>query len=985
MTTSDTSKSLIEIASEPSLNHAWKQVALKHGAAGIDHVTVEQFAQRLGDEVRQLSDEMVAGSYQPRPLVVFHKPKDDGGFREITVGTIRDRVAARSAAEHLDRLVEPRLQPQSYAYRHGKGAMRAVALTQEACRQSAQVVRVDIRSFFDSIDHGRLEALLRGIGLPDDVHRLVLAFARNARFDGVSLVQPARGIPQGSPLAPVLANLYLDPLDRALVDAGVRFLRYADDLIAFAASPSEAAAILSRICFELTALSLEPSLEKSRVHDLDDGVPFLGFVFQRHSHSAGPEARERLHSKLCERPYDDETPEAFERRLGAVRRGWNNYFNPSAAAAATATSAGTARAATAATAAGTPRAAAAAVDPGRRPAAVAAAVADADDSPAEYGVTDRRPAALATEPPAGGMPVDSPDEASPATAPADAARPDVALRLETLREWLQAGRAGEAAHGLRRLLNDDSDDLAEATRNDALRLLAEAYRSQGLHGAAAACLRHAGVADSHPAAPPDDAAEVPFASRDVETWMDLFAHGAGQVYAQYVDGTGRSGYRPLAPTLTPELLHDHWRGEQTLAVSIHGDDQQVHFAVVDLDINRAELDRGEAQHLADLRERLLDDARHLQDTARRAGVESLIEFSGCKGYHLWFLFHQPLDASLAVAFLQELTRVAGPVCTGAHRELFPAAAAPSADGANARIKLPCGLHRVTGRRACLVGPDGEPCRMQLQTLGLHSVRATAAALRNAIRIWTRFSSPVPADPGAASAAAAGPAGDVAVVMNRCSVLAALERKAGETKSLTHYERLVIRGVLDPLGPAGHQAIHAILGHCDNYSRRVTEGFLGRPGIQPMGCSRIREILGTFCAEVGCSCRFAPRKADYAHPLRHLQRPAATPPRTAAASSARPAAPAATPGGTAVRRGSASGSAAPTATPEPRTSTPDPAAPADDDLRQAIADYSRLRTEILRAQERLEAALGPDGTLALDLGVLTREPADPELHRWLIRL
>jgi group II intron reverse transcriptase/maturase len=965
----ETSSGLIEIASESSLQNAWQRVALKHGAAGIDHVTIEQFEQRLPEEIRQLGDEIVSGAYQPQPLVVFPKAKKEAGYREITVGAIRDRVAARSTADFLNRHLDPRLRPQSYAYRSGRGALRAVTATQEACRRATHVVRVDIRSFFDSVEHGRLNAQLQAAAVGPDVRDLALRFVRNPRFNGVAAVQPERGIPQGSPLAPVLSNLYLDPLDRALAAARYDFVRYADDLVAFAGDSVEASQMLSSICFELASLGLHPSTEKSRVYRVDEGFLFLGFLFNRTGHTASTEARERLRGKLSEKPYDDESPAAFERRRESVVRGWNNYF---------------AAAATDAPAPNRPG-----VDPSVEP-TIPCQTAEPDGLTGQQGVrtgpTDSdTPSSDPTHESA--IPLPQNDEIQGTTTATD---PDSVfqVQLRELREWTACGRQNEAAHGLRRLLNDDDATLSAASRQEALRLLADVYHAQGLRGAAAACLRQAG---GEPAAPPPATEDTAFGARDVETWLALFAAGSGAVHSQYVDGTGRSGYRPFAAGLTPETLRDHWQGLHTLAVPVHDATQSVRFAVIDLDINRTELDRATAEELAVLREHLLDDARHLLDVAHRAGVEGLIERSGYKGYHVWFLLHQPISAALAVHFLHDLARVAGAPCPASHREFFPAAAAPSADGANARIKLPCGIHRLTGERSRFLGPDGSPCRMQIQTLGMLSLRNTAGGLRRALDQWIR-SAPEPADSPTAAQTDAGQHGaetPVSTLMQRCAVLGALARKARETKDLSHYERLIVRGVLDPLGPAGHQAIHDILGSCSNYNRRVTDGFLGRPGIKPMGCTRIREILGTFCAEVGCDCRFAPRKTDYAHPLRHLHpsESASARPRSQPASAPNPQPEAPTP----TTPHASAAASTPTAprkasktTPAPAPESADPAAAAAG-IRQVLNEYSRLRTELLHVQERIEAAIGPKGSLALDLGTLTSELTDPDLRRWIIRL
>jgi hypothetical protein len=388
-------------------------------------------------------------------------------------------------------------------------------------------------------------------------------------------------------------------------------------------------------------------------------------------------------------------------------------------------------------------------------------------------------------------------------------------------------------------------------------------------GAAAHCRREAGLPSASLRPPPGEEVPSDYGARDVETWMELLGGGAGPVYQQYLDRLGRHGYKPLSGGLTPVLLRDHWKGCHTLAVPVYDDQDRVRFSVLDLDVSRSTIDSCDHRGLESLRERLRDDALGILDLAHRTGVEGLLEESGYKGYHVWFFFHDRLDAGLATEFLQTLSRVAGTPPEGTHRELFPPATKRPPDGLGSRIKIPLGVHLVTGRRSVFIAPDGSEYRYGAGVPGT-TPRNRAMALKQAIAHWNR--NIAPSGEPCRSETTGADATAVEQVHRGCSVFRGLERKASLTRSLTHAERIVLRGILNPLGEEGRARVHTILQSCANYDARVTDRYLAplKGVLKPMGCGRIREVLGEFCNEMGCDCRFRPLKSDYAHPLRHVR-------------------------------------------------------------------------------------------------------------------
>jgi hypothetical protein len=500
-------------------------------------------------------------------------------------------------------------------------------------------------------------------------------------------------------------------------------------------------------------------------------------------------------------------------------------------------------------------------------------------------------------------------------------------------------------------------------------LLAEVYDCQGMHGAAIKCRETAGVKQ-----PPNHSSEsgdagarrtFVFGKVQVDSWVEMFGGSSKPVYRQYVDRVGRCGYRPASETLSAAYLRDHWKQRHTLAVPVFVDSSRVHFAVVDLDVTRNVLDRLDAKALADKRELVLQDALNVLDTAHRAGVEGVLEDSGFKGYHVWFFFHEPLQAKGVRDFIKALLNVCGEPPEGTHREVFPGSDSPKQDAVGMRIKLPLGLHRISGRTSKFLAPNGSECDF-LQQLDMLRIRVRANSLRQAQSQFHQSMMLNEKDVNPDDSKGSNERSDIAVLYQKCVVLRALRDKAKSTGSLAHAERAVLRGILAPLGPDGCAEVHTILGHCDNYSHSVTERMLhASAGKHPMGCRRVREILDGLCSDLTCHCRFKPKKGDYAHPLRHL-----------ALSSAQTGIhgnPTKNPGPIAVDSHEAEGG-------DIQTAVTDSAS-----IMEAIQTYRQARQQLLKAQKQLNKVVDGDLRKELPFGVLTRGEPDPELFRWIVEV
>lgn len=269
----------------PTLRAAFACVKANHGAAGVDHQTVAMFDARLEDELARLSRDLREGTYRPRS--VRRKWISKPGSRDqrpLGIPTVRDRVAQAAVRLVLEPIFERDFAAHSYGFRPKRGCKdalrRVVALLASGY---TVVVDADIQQYFDSIPHEPLLTRVRTKMSDGRVLALLEQFLEQDVMDGLARWTPEEGTPQGAVVSPLLANIYLDPLDHAMAEAGVEMVRYADDAVLLCRTADEAQRALSllRSWTEAAGLRLHP--QKTRVVEATQpgGFDFLGYHFEQ--------------------------------------------------------------------------------------------------------------------------------------------------------------------------------------------------------------------------------------------------------------------------------------------------------------------------------------------------------------------------------------------------------------------------------------------------------------------------------------------------------------------------------------------------------------------------------------------------------------------------------------------------------------------------------------------------------------------------------
>ena len=274
---------LQQVVSRENMVIAWKRVKANKGSAGVDGLTIEQTVEHLKTHWPRIRSELLNETYRPHAVRRVEIPKPTGGMRELGIPTVTDRLIQQALLQVLQPLIDPTFSEFSYGFRPGRSAHDAVLQAQRYAQEGYRiVVDVDLEKFFDRVNHDILmDRLAKRI--PDKaVLRLIRRYLEvGTMADGVVMARD-EGTPQGGPLSPLLANVLLDDVDRALQQRGHRFARYADDCNVYVRSQKAGERVLRWMHKLYAQLHLRVNETKTEV-GLVFGRKFLGYCLRRWS------------------------------------------------------------------------------------------------------------------------------------------------------------------------------------------------------------------------------------------------------------------------------------------------------------------------------------------------------------------------------------------------------------------------------------------------------------------------------------------------------------------------------------------------------------------------------------------------------------------------------------------------------------------------------------------------------------------------------
>lgn len=868
-----------EAASLPALRVALDVLVQNRGGAGPDGVTAAAFAMSAAHELTQLQDELLSGRYRPRPARRVKIPKGGGGYRNLAVGCVRDRVVQHALAATLTAHLDGALHRFAWAWRKGRSTYDALRAVDEALAAGRQwVLRGDIEEFFDRIPGPDLLAAVEEHTHDAELVALLERLLAAGVLAGGEIVDPSQGTSQGSPLSPFLANLYLTPFDRAVEAAGFEMVRYGDDLCVPALMRDDARRAKDVVTAGLERLRLQLNPQKVSVRHLGEGFTFLGFAFHTGGRRPGTKAArnlaEGLEEILAKRPND--SAEEVDKAL----RGWLSYYGSLSGVAL--------------------------------PDAVRARAEALESSRAEaqqFGALPVRGATVTIE-----------------RTPEVIAR---ALRAQAVgtsppSRWLSAALSlhGAGAEDRARMVESLGAEFA-LDRATAAALVEAIGRFEGSRVAEILAwnARYEEAEEALALTPPSDLTAPPAQTRglpvepveqteaprfepkpaDAERMLALFG-GAEHVFQRDVRVGDRVERQRVTMAPTVEHVRAHFDGSFWMAVYPHRANHSVRWAA--FRIVQAGRDRHGARGAVTLTEAVREDARRVRAALRELGLTPTISVEPDRAVVLWLLFTDPIPAARARALTALVSHRAGAVPAAVTRELFPLQDVVRPDKPGSAMLLPLGLDPRSNARAWLLDDDFTPVADPCATL-CEAIQTPVADVNRAlgVKVLGFAQKPSAASPLASTLAspAAPAAAEKAVVKlpvvadvvaletspfhelpraqdvyRGCAVFRHTVDQCLAGAGLVTSDRMFVADVLARLGSEAGPAAEAVFRHLDDYKPGMGARALQRIYPHPTSCGRIRQKLPELTAKVGCDCHFRVPPGAYPTPVLHAMGAAEVP-------------------------------------------------------------------------------------------------------------
>ncbi len=315
-----------------TLEAAWLKVARNKGSSGIDGQSLERFAAGEALYLSELHESLKSGAYTPSPVKRVDIPKGNGQTRPLGIPTVKDRIVQTALKMVIEPIFETTFRAGSHGFRPGRGCKDALREVDRLVKEGyTHVVDADLKSYFDTIPHDKLmtrveEKISDGRGLA-----LIESFLRQDVMKGMERWTPTMGTPQGAVISPLLANIYLHPLDLLMEQEGYKMVRYADDFVILCRTAQEATAALRHVTAWTTANGLTLHPVKTRIGNAAErgqGFDFLGYRFERGYRFARTKSLNAFRAKVRARTRRSRG-DSLERIIGDLNpmlRGWFNYF-----------------------------------------------------------------------------------------------------------------------------------------------------------------------------------------------------------------------------------------------------------------------------------------------------------------------------------------------------------------------------------------------------------------------------------------------------------------------------------------------------------------------------------------------------------------------------------------------------------------------------------------------------------------------------------
>jgi RNA-directed DNA polymerase len=328
--------SLIDkVYNQSNLTSSWEKVRKNKGSSGVDKQTIQQFAKDAADRLVRIAEELRDNTYSPNFIRREYIPK--AGSKEkrpLGIPTVKDRVVQTAIRNVIEPIYEQKFVRHSYGFRPQRSAKDALREVDKMLKEGYQyVVDADIEKYFDTINHQQLMAEVSKEITDGRVLELIGSYLQQGILDTDKEWRAETGTPQGAVISPLLANIYLHPVDEAMQKAGYQMIRYADDVVILCRRREEAEAALEMLSKLLTELQLKLHSKKTKIVDATErgGFDFLGYHFERGYRWPSKKSTAKLRDAIRKKTKrnNGHSLKTILANINPILRGWFNYFKHS--------------------------------------------------------------------------------------------------------------------------------------------------------------------------------------------------------------------------------------------------------------------------------------------------------------------------------------------------------------------------------------------------------------------------------------------------------------------------------------------------------------------------------------------------------------------------------------------------------------------------------------------------------------------------------
>ena len=820
------------------------KVAAKHSDE-MSYIFVKQYKRKVIKMVQKLYDSLNDRTYSCLPVKEITLYKEDKA-RQIALYCMQDKVVQQSLALELTKIFDNQFTTQTYAYRPNKSALDAIQMINNAIisEKYSYYIKLDIHDFFGSIEWRQLEQLLKADIKENDVIELIRSNSCGLSLDENSgeLIEKIRGIYQGSGIAPILSNIYLMDFDKWLCHIkDIFFVRYSDDMIVLGHGHDELLSLLQEMVKRLESVSLKINEKKSSIGKISDGMNFLGYSFNSEGKFVPAKAEESLQERLeimwltsADLNIEEKLKKVFE-----IVGGWEQYFREERTISSIFEY-------------------------------TALIMAHSDNEEIIMQLAEKR--------------TDYNNIYRDITGYLSEKWKEKNLSGLELFEYEQFyavpdrnKRAGIGDNSfLTEILKYYRKIFVLETYDDAVELMQlysdikEYSNGEFWHEKSEYLRKKEDRAfDSFLIMERSGDKDVLFKAESVKKYMKLFV-GREDLYVQEIlDYNRKRKTEDVMLPINESHIKEHLLGKSTYGTYIQRSNNTVHFLVFDVDVSKRVLlkTNRENETFGSYLQKALDTTVAIRKIFKGMGIQSYIEYSGCRGYHLWVFVNEWIPVRFAVMLMDIVTEAItdDPDITV---ECFPNKQRIKAGKYGQKIKLPYGRHLKTGEHSFFIGEDGNPEYNVDHVIDVIST-VTLAEIKRVIAQKTDKKSEEPKNEVDTDISFLGEIDPkIQEILLHCNLMRYLVLKSFKTGYLSHFERLSILYVFGHVGDEGKKFVHKVMSFTLNYQHNITERFIQKMPEKPVSCVKLRDQYKKQTAEFGCSCVFNRVKNCYPSPVLH---------------------------------------------------------------------------------------------------------------------